>query len=152
LARFEGCLFEEARLDGWAARTAEFVDCRFIGRLLRVQFWGEPTGAGRPRAVLTRSSNEFRGNDFVEAVLDDCSFKGGIDLDANLWPTSDRYVVLHDRARLIDGAMRRLDELSGDQQERARNTLRLLSSGGYERQRDVIVERALLGPADALLL
>jgi hypothetical protein len=152
LARFEECLFEESRLDEWSSRTAEFVECRFTGRLLRVQFWGKPTGAGRPRVLAQRSSNEFRANDFVDAILDDCSFKGGIDLDANSWPTSDRYVVLRGREDLIDRALTRIDELPTDQRKPTLNVLKLLSTGGYEQQRDVIVERALLGPAAALLI
>jgi uncharacterized protein YjbI with pentapeptide repeats len=83
-ARFERCRFDHARLDGWRSDLAEFVDCRFAGTVRDVKFWGRPCGI--LAEGVERPVNEFRGNDFRQAALINCSFVMGIDLDAQRWP------------------------------------------------------------------
>jgi uncharacterized protein YjbI with pentapeptide repeats len=100
-ARFEECDFSGARIEEWTSSIAEFVECRFEGTLERCIFWGRPHGplgdALRPKRVR----NEFRGNDFSHADLRDCSFRGGIDIREQRWPTSSEYVRLtHFRERI----------------------------------------------------
>jgi hypothetical protein len=94
--RFERCSFERARIDGWLSWSAWFVDCRFVGRLHNVEFWGsapdyENSNHGGSLAFRD-PSNEFRGNDFRDAELESVEFLGGIDLDAQLLPDGPEYV------------------------------------------------------------
>lgn len=91
LARFEGCTFDDALLDGWRTEAAQFVGCRFAGRMSDVRFHGSPTGAGARRVDYRRKRNDFVGNDFRDADLDDVVFHG-IELGAQRLPESDRYV------------------------------------------------------------
>jgi Pentapeptide repeats (8 copies) len=99
-ARFVRCEFIDADLFGWSAVAAEFIDCRFTGKLRRCKFWGHPWGEWLEPGNLRppRTVNEFRGNDFSEADLDDVGFVGGIDLDQQILPTGPQYVRL-DRAQ-----------------------------------------------------
>jgi uncharacterized protein YjbI with pentapeptide repeats len=74
--RLERCQFVDADLEGWSTWTANLVGCRFVGRLSGVVFNGRD-GEG------TRT-NEFVGNDFRDADLDDVAFRFGIDLNSQL--------------------------------------------------------------------
>ncbi len=120
-ARFERCTFDGARLDGWRTWNAEFVECRFGGRLHDVEFDGRsPTlRVLAPGAEpVPAPPNEFRGNDFRAAELDQVDFRGGIDLDAQLWPDDPllrRVDVSPDRIARAEAAARRL---GGDRLER----------------------------------
>ena len=78
------------------ANCAEFVDCRFSGRIERSKFFGRPVGACA--AHTNRKRNEFSGTDFRMAQLFDTGFQFGIDIDAELWPESDEYVIVRDAA------------------------------------------------------
>lgn len=93
-SRFESCSFEEARLDGWVAAAAEFVDCTFAGPLVGVTFHGKPWGRPAQGLDPARSINEFRGNDFRRAELIDCAFIRGINLGQQQWPEGDLYITL----------------------------------------------------------
>lgn len=98
-ARFERCSFAGARLDGWRATSTEFIDCVFSGRIKEARFWGRPFDDH-----VKRPLNEFRGNDFRAAELIDTSFVMGIDIGAQMWPESDRYIRLDrmsERLRLV---------------------------------------------------
>jgi hypothetical protein len=150
-ARFERCLFQNARIDDRDAMCAEFVDCKFSGRLRRVKFSGRPWGVRKARLESIRTTNAFVGNDFSGAELEDCSILGGIDLDANLWPT-DGYLIIRDAHAQIARAARELESWT-DEEARALAAamLRTYSSGGHTLQRDIIVRVADLGPAKTLL-
>jgi hypothetical protein len=92
--RLERCQFVDTDLEGWFTFAAEIVDCRFAGRLNGVVFNGEDdTG---------RRKNEFRGNDFREADLDDVAFRFGIDLDEQRLPEGPEYVRLRNLAGSIE--------------------------------------------------
>ena len=101
LARFERCSFERANLDGWRSWNAEFVDCRFSGRLRNIEF---SAGMERDPELYSKAPEhlkpfnkprteplEFRGNDFRNADLENVDFIGGIDLDAQLLPDDPAY-------------------------------------------------------------
>jgi len=107
-ARFVGCRFDGAGLDGWNAMCAEFVDCTFTGRLTGVRFSGVPWGIARDKAKKLRSRNAFTGNDFTGAELVDCMVAGGIDLDANRWPAD--HVIIRNAQRRIQAARAGLPE------------------------------------------
>jgi uncharacterized protein YjbI with pentapeptide repeats len=71
--RFERCIFDRSRLrDQTSTFAAEFVDCVFLGRLRNLNFWGRPTDH---QAALGRDRNDFTGNDFTSAELDDVAFR-----------------------------------------------------------------------------
>jgi pentapeptide repeat protein len=102
-SRFVRCEFADADLWGWSTVAAEFVECRFSGKLQRCKFWGAPWGEwlepGNLRPV--RMTNEFRANDFSQAELEDVGFVGGIDLDQQRLPTGPQYVRLdHSQERI----------------------------------------------------
>jgi uncharacterized protein YjbI with pentapeptide repeats len=92
--RLERCHFVDTDLEGWFTFAADIVDCRFAGRLTGVVFNGEDdTG---------RRKNEFRGNDFREADLEDVAFRFGIDLDQQRLPQGPEYVRLRNLAACIE--------------------------------------------------
>jgi uncharacterized protein YjbI with pentapeptide repeats len=70
--RLERCDFTNADLQGWFTWDADLVECRFGGRLSGVVFNGGD--------VEGTHENEFVGNDFREADLDDVAFRLGVDL------------------------------------------------------------------------
>ncbi len=96
--RLERCQFVDTDLEGWFTWAADIVDCRFAGRLSGVVFNGrDDTG---------RRKNEFVGNDFREADMDDVAFRFGIDLDAQLLPEGPEYVRIrdiHGRVKAVRG-------------------------------------------------
>jgi hypothetical protein len=115
--RFERCSFERTRIDGWLSWSAWFVDCRFVGRIQGAEFWGSApdyeTSRESGSPAFPDPPNEFRGNDFRAADLQDVEFLGGIDLDAQLLPQDPAYVRLDIRPETLDRVeayVRRLPE------------------------------------------
>lgn len=74
--------------------NAEFVDCHFAGRLIELSFAGKPDPKHLKWIQPPRTINEFRGNDFRQAELIECSFFRGIDLNEQLLPEGNRYIRL----------------------------------------------------------
>ena len=140
-SRFEACVFDGADLRGWNATMAEFVDCHFAGTVERVRFHGVPWGAGAEDILPRRSVNEFRGNDFRDAVLIDVAFVMGVDLAKQRWPDSDNYVRL-DRIhqRLTRGHSELLGWKDLGERSEALAMMRELSLL-YRQQNDVIARR-----------
>jgi uncharacterized protein YjbI with pentapeptide repeats len=100
-ARFESCVFQ-GRINEWFSFAGEFIDCTFGGEVARSKFSGRPWGPSvEPPRVLEpmRDRNEFRGNDFTRCELRDITFVRGIDIGAQRWPSSPKYVRL-DRLHL----------------------------------------------------
>lgn len=141
-ARFEGCVFDGAKIEEWRSFLAEFVDCRFAGRIVACIFSGRPWGPGADHLEPPRTTNEFRGNDFRDVDLIDCSFVRGIDIDTQLWPANDLYVRL-DRAKKRIAEARTLISRWPDGPERlaALRMLDVYSSAGYEEQDQLFVRR-----------
>lgn len=96
VSRFDHCAFESGRVSGWRATAAEFVGCSFTGRVVDSVFFGRPFGAYAKPLAGIRTRNEFVGNNFSAAELEDVDFREGIDLDLQEWPHSDAYAVIHD--------------------------------------------------------
>jgi hypothetical protein len=136
--RFEKCSFEDARLDGWTPARAEFVECRFAGKVVKVTFTGRPAGPGSTRIEPARTKNEFRGNDFRDAQLIDTVFVLGIDLEQQRWPVGDDYVRLDKFPRRLEAA--RADILSWDAGETRTAGLAMLTNLAqrWQDQRDII--------------
>lgn len=143
-ARFERCSFAKARLDDWRVSGAEFIDCRFSGRLFRVIFSGKPVLVERLKGI--RARNDFHGNDFRDADLDDCDFRHGIDLDANLWPEDGKYVILRDALRKVALARTHLHTIPEQEAVQAARLFQAMGIG-YEDQRDLLIRRDQFGPA-----
>jgi hypothetical protein len=127
-SRFERCSFDHARLDGWSSWSAEFVDCRFAGPLRKIEFRGiSPYEAAAQRRTATidaagsgdRGRNEFRGNDFREADLEQVEFIDGIDLDAQRLPDGPDYLRVDVRPETIDRVVAAAEHsLPPDQREK----------------------------------
>ena len=140
-SRFEACVFDDANISGWNATLAEFVDCHFAGTVEHVRFYGRPWDAGLDPIEPRRSANEFRGNDFHDAVLIDVAFVMGIDLAKQRWPESDRYVRLdriHQRLTRAHAEILRWKDL--ETRSEAMAMMRELSLL-YRQQNDVIARR-----------
>ena len=144
--RFERCSFEDAKLDGWTPGRAEFVECRFAGKVVKVTFTGKPAGQGSTRIDPPRSRNEFRANDFRDAQLIDTVFVLGIDLDQQRWPLSDDYVRIDKFVRRLEAA--RSEVLSWEAGELRTGALSMLQSLAqrWRDQRDIIALRVSPGP------
>jgi hypothetical protein len=91
-ARFERCSFRNVVIRDWICFSVEIVDCVFSGKLQKAIFNGTPHVDDQ--SVLKRARNEFQGNDFSHALLEDVSFRTGIDLGRQILPTSPDYVYL----------------------------------------------------------
>lgn len=139
--RFERCSFADANLDGWLSACAEFVDCRFSGRLRGVTFHGRPWGPGIQRLDPARATNAFRGNDFTNADLLNTVFVNGIDVRAQTWPAGDDYVVV-DRIhqRFTRGRQRVLEWRDHESRNDALSMLQEIAFV-YGQQREILARR-----------
>jgi len=140
-ARFEGCTFDDALLDGWTSYCAEFVDCHFSGRIVNVRFHGRPWGADGPAVLPPREINEFRGNDFRKAELIRSAFVNGLDVSAQRWPDGGEYVYLdriHQRITRAHAEVMRWRDMEG---KKAAVALLQATSNLYARQREIIVRK-----------
>jgi uncharacterized protein YjbI with pentapeptide repeats len=140
-ARFERCSFRDVRLKEWICWTTEFVDCVFSGRAEKVIFGA--TVFDDDRAVLRRSTNEFRGNDFRDMELRDVDFRAGIDLSRQLLPDSDEYVLLSNAREAIVRARAEVSAWDDDRRrEDALRLLRLFSQDVDDGQEDLFLRPA----------
>jgi hypothetical protein len=135
--RLEECDFEDADLRDWFALRADVVNCRFAGRVEQVVFFGcDPDEPG--------SRNEFRGNDFREADLEDVSFRFGIDLDAQRLPEGVEYVRLRSIDARIESARREIrmweNEAERAEAERVLDSM----SSVFESETDVFTKREFI--------
>lgn len=103
-ARFESCTFRGTRIRDWRCFAVELVDCVFTGRIDTAFFNG--TVPEEDRRYLSRSVNEFHGNDFSGADLVDVAFRTGIDLTQQRLPSGPGYVYIPD-AVAVSGELRR---------------------------------------------
>ena len=78
IARFVGCTFRGTYLYSFFGHSVSMIDCTFSGTLHRVAFYGKDPRSGR--------RNEFHGNDFREARLNDVAFREEIDLARQCFP------------------------------------------------------------------
>jgi hypothetical protein len=92
LARFERCSFRDVVVNELFSQTAEFVGCFFSGRIKKGLFWG--SNPEREPQHSSGRANEFRGNDFRDAILEDVGFRGGIDLSKQVLPQSANHVLI----------------------------------------------------------
>lgn len=147
-ARFVRCTFRGARIRGWRADYAEFVDCVFAGRLEDCVFCGRPNSMAWK---VDRDQNEFSGNDFSAADLVHVSFEWGIDVHVQRWPASSEYVLVdqaQDRIRSVRAVVARWPE--DGRRELALRLLRIYSEFGRAEQSALFVRRRDLSsiPAD----
>ena len=141
-ARFQRCSFRGAKIEGWRADKAEFVDCVFSGRMYDCRFAGRPWDDDM--GVTRRSRNEFRGNDFREAQLEAVMFVYGIDLRAQTMPEGERYLRLDRPSERIDLVRRQVALWSDDSaREYALSILRDYSDQGCAEQAELWVDRNL---------
>jgi hypothetical protein len=119
----------------WFTFAADLVECRFAGRLNGVVFNGrDDTGRGK---------NEFVGNDFREADLDDVDFRD-IDLDAQLLPQGDEYIRLRDLQKRVKAVRKDVKTWpQGAARTNAEEMLRFVESV-YEDEPDIFTKRSFL--------
>lgn len=86
--RFEGCLFDDTLrstvVEPIFTGPAEFVNCRFLGRISCIVFDGKVKGRDIA-ARIGRKESAFTGNDFSQAILKSVDFRD-IDLAAQQLP------------------------------------------------------------------
>lgn len=139
-ARFERCIFEN--LNNWLCHVAEFVDCRFVGRIYDTKFFGQPwdpVSRRFERLQPRRTVNEFTGNHFTRAELIDVDFMYGIDISLQKLPDSAAYIRL-DRLpeRLVRAQAIIEREWVGKEREEA---LMMLSYFNDRRQQELFSRR-----------
>jgi len=142
-ARFEECLFEAALIRDWASDAAEFVGCRFSGKVEDSRFSGRPWGMWAEPGYLNpvRTRNEFRENDFRAAEIIGTDFVWGVDVHAQLFPKSEDYVLLdrwHDR---VARAIRVIEDWVEPDRSEARILIGVYTDPGYEEQASVFIHK-----------
>jgi hypothetical protein len=108
--RFVDCTFRDCELINWMCVGAEFLGCVFGGTLRRMVFDATPRSATGILAGATLL--QFARNDFSAADLVDVSFRGGIDLDLQVWPDDPAYCFITNpdlAVRLIRAKFREWD-------------------------------------------
>lgn len=100
-ARFEGCLFDGARLRDFDILQAEFVDCTFRGKLENINFWGR---LREHQEALGRDHNAFSSNDFTDGKLVWIAFNH-IDLTAQQLPGLPNYALLDRFGSRVNAAL-----------------------------------------------
>jgi hypothetical protein len=133
--RLERCQFVDADLDGWFTWTADLVDCRFAGRLSGVVFNGRDAEGSR--------TNEFVGNDFREADLDDVDFRD-IDLDAQLLPQGDEYIRQRSFQERVKAVRKIVKTWPQDVARADAEKMLSLVEGVYEDESDLFTTRSFL--------
>ncbi|WP_281353258.1 pentapeptide repeat-containing protein [Acrocarpospora corrugata] len=143
--RFERCIFDRPGLRRQTATAeAEFVDCVFAGPVRSINFWGRP--ADGDRVVLGRDHNDFTGNDFTAAELDDFSFRH-IDLRAPRLPGLPGYALLDRIADRVNSVLPLVGSWPEDKHRQvARSALEFLGDTAHEWNDDqALVSPAMLG-------
>ncbi|MDQ6878464.1 MAG: hypothetical protein M3082_12390 [Candidatus Dormibacteraeota bacterium] len=142
-ARFVRCVFDQSWLRNLIfTHTAEFLECRFVGKVIECNFWGDIEIPDEPKRV-GRTTNEFRGNDFREADLIWVGFHH-IDLDAQQWPESGEYAIVADPQRRIEAGIDQAQAtLSAEDMNHILPELNLLARL-YNDERQVLVRRSEL--------
>ena len=144
-SRFEACNFEDLRLKDWWVAAAEFIDCRFSGRIDGILLDGVPPPPydRRERMSPWRTRNEFRGNDLSRVDLRFPDFRDGVDLAANTWPAGPDYLYLERWQERLDRTMAEVARWPDDaEREQALWWLRFESSDGRGQQQQVLVRTA----------
>jgi hypothetical protein len=134
--RLERCEFVNANLNGWFTWQADIVECRFAGRLRGVVFRGTD--------VDGQDRNEFRGNDFGDADIDDVAFRGGIVLDVQLLPTGEEYVRLRDLKARVTRARRELGHWQDVAEREAALKMLDVVADVFTEEPDVFTKRAFI--------
>ncbi|MBI1758419.1 MAG: hypothetical protein HYR62_04230 [Actinobacteria bacterium] len=88
---FDSCTFTGGTWREWFAFEVSFVNCVFATRLEKVIFHGRDT----TKHFLWPLRNRVEGNDFTNADMEDCAFRGGVDLSRQRFGTSDAFVTAH---------------------------------------------------------
>src|SRR5205823_9052663 len=128
-------------LDGWLSACAEFVDCRFSGRIRGVTFHGRTWGPGAQRLDPAHSLNALSGNDFTTADLMNTVFVNGIDVRAQTWPATGEYLIVDRIHQRFTKARQRVLEWR-DHEER-NDGLSMLQDIAfvYGQQREIVARR-----------
>ncbi len=106
-ARFENCSFEKTIISGWDCCDSEIVGCRFTGLIRNAVFDGTVSPQGQ--LYLGRTKNECETNDFSQASLVNCVFRGGVDLTKQALPAGPAYVYVSDAQALVRRARQALE-------------------------------------------
>ena len=107
----------------------------FRGRLSGIVFNGRDAEGSR--------RNEFVGNDFREADLDDVDFRN-IDLDAQLLPQGDEYIRLRDLQERVNAVRKTVKTWPQDAARAGAEQMLSLVESVYEDESDIFTKRAFL--------
>jgi hypothetical protein len=138
--RFERCTFDDARIAGIRAEAAEFVGCRFAGRLDGVTFHGVPSGPEVKHLDPPRRRNEFHDNDFRDAEMIDVAFVAGIEMDQQRFPDDELHVRVERFQRRLAKARDEIKE-QWYERERAPALEMLAALAARWGEQDVVVAR-----------
>ncbi|MCE7004608.1 hypothetical protein LWC34_17510 [Kibdelosporangium philippinense] len=141
---FVNCSFRDVRLRNFFCHEAQFVDCTFTGRIRKAIFSAQPSNTTN----LGRDKNEYHGNDFSGARLEDTAFRGGIDLDLQRLPEGPEYLIVRDASDVLARVAEDVEAWPEEElRKNARILLGVLGSDVAGGQRDLFVNREFLGAA-----
>ncbi|HEV7145394.1 MAG TPA: hypothetical protein VGN48_00210 [Pedococcus sp.] len=107
-ARFIRCSFRDVLITKWLSSEVEILDCTFSGKIREMSFRADVPS--EDQALLGRARNRFERNDLSRAELKGVAFSGGVDLQNQILPTGDGYVLV-ERADVVLPAV--FTEVSG---------------------------------------
>src|SRR4051794_32017192 len=141
-ANFMGCSFRDVKIQDYRFMDAQFVDCVFSGHLKSVIFSAAPTSVDDE---LGRTRNQFAGNDFSKALMEDVSFRGGIDLDVQRFPDNPEYLIIRDAGTVLARAWSDIQQWPQDlNRSRIETKIEVLEDKVRAGQRDIFVTRTSL--------
>jgi hypothetical protein len=138
VARFETCSFLDIEIDGLFGHATEFVNCVFSGVLRHSVFFGRVSGIHR--GTISRTTNEFRGNDFSAARFVDVDFREGVDLSLQRLPVGDNYLYLRNAVERLASLRRNyVQQTPSQRREEVFHFLKLVEDDTRQGQRDLLL-------------
>jgi hypothetical protein len=136
-AKFEGCVFENARLDRVDFQGSEFARCTFVGTLQEVAF------ARRAFRVEGTPENQMKGVDFSRASLRSVEFRD-LDLGDVVFPTDADHLVVEPYRPTLDAAISELEQRDAEEWKALRAYLIAYRKRAGPNQRRGVFNRAEL--------
>ncbi|MEV8517146.1 hypothetical protein [Dactylosporangium sp. NPDC051484] len=141
-ARFVRCSFRDIHIGRVIGRSMSMVDCVWTGVLEEAEFRGRDVGGDG-------EENEFTGNDFSGADLQQVSFRFGIDLSAQRLPDGPEYVYVSDLRAALTAAREAANAYPPQQLVNAEELISLWARDLEFGQRQLLLRRSLWGTDDA---
>ncbi|WP_432973547.1 hypothetical protein [Dactylosporangium sp. CA-233914] len=141
-ARFVRCSFRDVAFGRVSGRSISLIDCVFTGVLEDAEFCARDVGGDG-------GENEFRGNDFSDADLQQVGFRYGIDLSAQRLPEGGDYVYVADLDAGLAAARDAVLGWPAAQRDSAQEKIGIWTAELESGQRQLLLRRSLWGTDEA---